>query len=304
MSYYSFNKGSFKKTSEKYFNSESQIQELIEKNIDLLYHLQYVRSEFQLHGLRVDTLAFDQLTQSFVIIEYKLNKNFSVIDQGFSYLALLLNNKADFILEYNERNNSYIKKDSVDWSQSKVIFISPSFTTYQKQSTNFKDLPMELWEIKQFQDNSISLNELIPTQSAESIKTVSKKNSSFEKVTKEVKKITEDDHLNRIPEKIITLYEKLKKTVLDLGGDISIRPKTIYIGFIRSSNFLDVILQKSKIILVLNLKKGTLIDPQKLSRDVSHIGHWGNGDYEIHLSSDKKLDYVISLIKQAYQKSI
>ncbi len=57
----------------------------------------FVKSEFQLNDLRMDTLAFDKETKSFVIVEYKKSSTFSVIDQGYAYLALLLNNKADFI---------------------------------------------------------------------------------------------------------------------------------------------------------------------------------------------------------------
>jgi hypothetical protein len=58
----------------------------------------------------------------------------------------MLNNKADFILEYNENCKDTLKRDDIDWSQSKVIFVSPSFTTYQKEAINFKDLPIELWK--------------------------------------------------------------------------------------------------------------------------------------------------------------
>jgi hypothetical protein len=53
--------------------------------------------------LRIDTLAFDPESRAFIIIEYKRDRNFSVIDQGMAYLNLMLNNKTDFILEYNER---------------------------------------------------------------------------------------------------------------------------------------------------------------------------------------------------------
>jgi hypothetical protein len=74
--------------------------------------------------------------------------NFSVIDQGYAYLSLMLNNKADFILEYNENCKDTLKRDDLDWSQSRVIFISPVFNNYQKESINFKDLPFELWEVK------------------------------------------------------------------------------------------------------------------------------------------------------------
>src|SRR5690606_32341252 len=115
-----------------------------------IFGLDFVRSEFPIGNFRIDTLAFDKDTSSFVIIEYKRDKNFSVVDQGYAYLSLMLNNKADFILEYNENNKNTLRRDAVDWSQSRVIFISPSFTTYQKEAINFKDLPIELWEVKRY----------------------------------------------------------------------------------------------------------------------------------------------------------
>ncbi|MGH9952883.1 MAG: hypothetical protein ACRD5J_14765, partial [Nitrososphaeraceae archaeon] len=111
---------------------------------------EFITSEFELDGLRVDTLGFDKESKSFVVIEYKRDKNISVIDQGYAYLALLLNNKADFILVYNETGEEKkLKKNEVDWSQSRVIFVSPSFTLYQRKAIEFKDLPIELWEVKE-----------------------------------------------------------------------------------------------------------------------------------------------------------
>ncbi|MFH1126392.1 MAG: hypothetical protein V1703_04650, partial [Candidatus Altiarchaeota archaeon] len=79
---------------------EKEIQELTEKNLNVLFDLEHVRSEFELDNLRIDTLAFDRENNSFVIIEYKRDKNISVIDQGYAYLGLMLNNKAEFILEF------------------------------------------------------------------------------------------------------------------------------------------------------------------------------------------------------------
>lgn len=111
------------------FKLEKEIQDLTEKNIKTIFGLEFVRSEFGLNNFRIDTLAFDKDSASFVIIEYKRDKNFSVIDQGYAYLSLMLNNKADFILEYNENNKDTLKRDDIDWSQSRVLFISPSFTT-------------------------------------------------------------------------------------------------------------------------------------------------------------------------------
>ena len=46
-------------------------------------------------------------------IEYKKGNSYSVIDQGYSYLSILLNNKADFILEYNETQSENLKKTDI-----------------------------------------------------------------------------------------------------------------------------------------------------------------------------------------------
>jgi predicted transport protein len=34
-------------------------------------------------------------------------------------------------------------------------------------------------------------------------------------------------------------------------------------------------------------------------RDISNIGHWGNGDYQTLVNNDDDLEYIMSLIKQA-----
>ena len=142
------------------FKKEREIQRITEQNLKEIFGLEFVKSEFALGNLRIDTLAFDNETKSFVIIEYKKDKNFSVIDQGYAYLALMLNNKADFILEYNECKNKNLKRENIDWSQSRVIFISPQFTKYQRKAINFKDLPIELWEISKYENNTIVFNKL------------------------------------------------------------------------------------------------------------------------------------------------
>ena len=83
------------------FKLEKDIQKVTENNLYTILKLEFVKSEFTLNNFRIDTLAFDKEANTFVIIEYKRDKNFSVIDQGYAYLSLMLNNKADFILLSN-----------------------------------------------------------------------------------------------------------------------------------------------------------------------------------------------------------
>ncbi len=284
------------------FKLEKEIQDLTEKNLATIFGLDLVRSEFSLNNFRLDTLAFDKDSSSFVIIEYKRDKNFSVIDQGYAYLSLMLNNKADFILEYNENNKITLKRNDVDWSQSRVIFISPSFTSYQKEAINFKDLPIELWEVKRYNNKTISYNQIQTSGAQESVKTISRQDATIEKVTREIKVFTEQEHIEKATEEIKELYEKLKNAILNLDG-LELKPKKLYIAFIASSNVVDVNIQRNQIKLWLNMSKGELDDPKELARDVANIGHWGNGDYELQIRDDENIEYIMSLIKQSYKRN-
>lgn len=301
MQLYHQQKGTLSGLKEKPFKLEKDIQKLFESNIEQITGFKFIKTEFSLKNVRFDTLAFDEESKSFVIIEYKRDRNYSVVDQGVSYLNLMLEYKADFIVEYNESCSKNLKRDDVDWSQSKVIFVAPSFTSFQKQSSNFKDLPIELWEIKQFENEIIVINPIKKSQSAPSIKQVqsSKDDSEISKVVEEIKVYTEDGHLEGKPEEIKELYEAFKTGVLNLSTDIEIEPKKMYVAFKKGKNVADIRIQHKNLIIWLNMKKGELDDPRKLTVDASSKGHYGNGDYELHISNTDNLEYIMSLVKQA-----
>lgn len=292
------NNEKLERIKEQPFKLEREIQDLTEQNLKAIFNLDFVRSEFALNNLRIDTLAFDKEASSFVIIEYKRDKNFSVIDQGYAYLSLMLNNKADFILEYNENCDNTLKRNNVDWSQSKVIFISPGFTTYQKEAINFRDLPIELWVGKRYTNKTISYSQLKTSGAQESIKTISKENNAIDAVTREIKVYTEEDHLAKASDEIKELYEKLKESILNLDS-LDIKINKLYIAFVASFNVVDVHIQRRAIKMWINLPIGQLDDSKNLCRDVANIGHWGNGDYELQIQNDDDLEYIMSLIKQS-----
>ena len=286
------------------FKLEKEIQTLVESNLNELFGLEFVRSEFPLKTFRIDTLGYDKENKSFVIVEYKRERNFSVIDQGYTYLSLMLNNKSDFILEYNENCKDSLKRDDVDWSQSRVIFVSPNFTEYQKNSVNFKDVPFELWEIKKYENGLLGFLEH-KTSSDVSISTIKTEvESVVGSVTKEITVYSEDYHFNkntRRKDSIIELYKTLRDKILELG-DVEIIPRKSYISFKRKTNVVDVDLQKENLWLWINLKKGELDDPKNVTRDVSSIGHYGNGDYDLKVNEKSDLNYIMFLINQSFKK--
>lgn len=303
MALYINHTGKLKEVKEKPFKLEKDIQKVFEANLYDIMGLELVKSEFAIKNKRIDTLAYDAQASAFIIIEYKRDKNISVVDQGFTYLSLMLENKADFIIEYNESLKRNLKREDVDWSQTRVAFVSTNFTNNQVQATNFKDIAIELWEVKQFENDTIMINPIKKSNAAESIKPLTQNKEAFKKVTEEIKVYTEEEHLSKTSEAIAELYEKFRQGILQLADEIEIKPKKMEIGFRKDSKvFTDICILKNSLKIWVNLKKGKLDDPKQLAEDVSEKGHWGNGDYQIQVDTDKDLEYIMSLIKQAIKQ--
>ena len=289
---------------EKEIDLEKDIQKLTEWNLEAVFGIQFVSTEFALQNFRIDTLAFNKEANTFVIIEYKRDRSFSAIDQGFAYLALMLNNKADFILEYNEKTKGNLKRENVDWSQSRVLFLAQSFTTYQQNAINFRDLPIELWEVRVFDNETILYNQLLSPGAKESIKTITK-NKTIESVSKEIKVYTLEDHLEKTSEESKKLFSLLREKILSLGEDVKEYPQKYYIAYKTTTNFVDIELQRQNLKIWLNVKSGFIQDPRNMADDMTNPprGHRGNGDYEVKFSTFADLSYLFGLIEQSYRIS-
>lgn len=282
------------------FRLEKDLQRLFEGHLTQLTGLEFITSEFSIQNQRLDTLAFDNETKAFVIIEYKRNTNQSVLDQGVSYLNTLLKYKADFILEFQEKTGKLLNKSQVDWSQSKVAFVSPNFTSFQKQAVDFKDLNIELWEVRRFEKDILFVNGIKRSKNAPSIKSsVSGDQSELSLLTQELKTYSEEDLLQNKSDAITELYDSFKQAIFQLIPDCELVPTKLYIAFKKDGhNIVDIEIQNKQLKLFLNARMGQLDDPKHLARDVSKIGHFGNGDYELKVKTTVDLEYIMSLIKQ------
>lgn len=287
------------------FKNERELQNLTEDNLEELFGLKFIASEFQVDNLRIDTLAFNEETNSFVIIEYKNVKNYSVIDQGYSYLSLLLNNKAEFVLKYNLVCNTALSKDEFDFSQTNVMFISPSYTTYQLRSVEFSDIAFELWKVVKYSNGTILFDKVNNTDTQASIKQITKENTKKDKVNKEIKKYTEEDTLMNKSEDIVSLYDNLKELLLSNYDDLEINHWKYYVAIKVNNKIVATVSVLSKSLKTwINLKETELHDLDGKVRNVSEIGHHGIGDYEYIIKSEDDLYYFNKLFKQSYDEKI
>ncbi len=298
MVFYNNNLNKLTLVKERPFKLEREIQSIFDNNLQEVMSLILVKSEFAIKNKRIDSLAYDKQTNAFIIIEYKRDKNYSVVDQGLTYLNLMLQNKAEFILTYNETLKDTLHSKDVDWSQSRVAFVSPSFTENQISASDFKDFGIDLWEVKQFENNTISINRIKKSIGAPSIKPLLENSEKLKEVKENIKVYTEEDHYNNGSDTSIELYEKFKAAIINLADGVEIIPQKFYIAFKKGSNISDIEMQKKGLKIFINAKIGALDDPKGLAKDVSNIGHRGNGDYQIQIENDKDLEYIMSLIKQ------
>lgn len=157
---YSINGGALTYLEAHEFTLEKHMQQLIERNLGAISELELVKSEFIIKNKRIDTLCYNRRLKAFVIIEYKRGSSYSVIDQGIAYLKLLLDSKAEVILEYNEKHGSELKRKDVRWKNCYVIFAAPSFNDHQINAASFKELKIILWLVTLYGDSILAINEI------------------------------------------------------------------------------------------------------------------------------------------------
>ncbi len=106
-----------------------------------------------------------------------------------------------------------------------------SFTPYQQNAISFKDLPIELWEVKKYDNQTTLYNQLKSTDAKESIKTVSK-SKTIESVSREVKKYSTEDHFKSGWENTRELFEEIRSKILNIDTRIEEKVNKYYIGII------------------------------------------------------------------------
>ena len=285
-----------KELKQKDFRNEKELQKFFENNIEIILGYKFIDTEFVVGDFRIDSLAYDEESKSFRIIEYKNVKNHSLVDQGYTYLKLMIERKADFVLQYNIKTKLSLTIQDIDWSQSRIIFVSPIYTAYQLNATDFKNIPVDLVKVTRYEDDIIEIDFIKKTSNVkvQDVQMESVQND----VNREVVVYTEEDHLEKASDNIKRLYEEIKNRILELD-DIDIEAKKLYIAFKGMRNITDIEIHKNKLKIYVNMKKGTLNDPLNISKDISDIGHWGNGDYCIIIDNEDDIDNLIPLIKQS-----
>jgi uncharacterized protein with ParB-like and HNH nuclease domain len=97
------------------------------------------------------------------------------------------------------------------------------------------------------------------------------------------------------------LFEAMQKSILMLDPCINEEFLKLYVAYKAETNFVDVVPQAKRLLLILNLGIADIEDPKGLCRDISNIGRWGNGDVEVGLNNVDELPYIMGLVRQSFE---
>jgi uncharacterized protein with ParB-like and HNH nuclease domain/predicted transport protein len=113
-----------------------------------------------------------------------------------------------------------------------------------------------------------------------------------------------DDHAYLKSGNTSELFHALSKEVMTLDPCVTQEFLKYYVAFKAETNFVDVVPQAKRLLVMLNMRFPELDDPKQMARDVGKKGRWGNGDVEVAFDSLEDLPYVIGLVRQSLEKQL
>jgi predicted transport protein len=285
-------------------DKERGLQRLIEANLEPLFGVRFVATEFatgQKHRGRIDTLGLDQ-DGSPVIVEYKLTSHDNVMNQGLFYLDWLMDHRGDFEMAARSR----LGEAEVTWGAPRLILLASTFSRYDQYAVNRIDERIELWTYTLYEGGLLSVellsSEEVPSPRAKETQVARSPRKpralpSHEPLTTGKDTYDLKHHLLKMSPTTQALFELLKEGILDLGDDVTERFMNQYIGYRRLKNFCEVVGLRSKLNVFID---GPIIDEHGIGEDMTNKGHWGTGNLRTEVASEDDIAPVMDLIAQAY----
>lgn len=98
-----------------------------------------------------------------------------------------------------------------------------------------------------------------------------------------------------------TLFEFLDRRIQNLSPDVKREFKKLYVAYKLDTNFVDIVFQKQRLRISVNMKFSEVIDPNGICRDITGIGRWGNGDVELYMEHTSDIDQIMEIVEQSYR---
>ena len=112
------------------------------------------------------------------------------------------------------------------------------------------------------------------------------------------------DHPQLANAPLLAVFEALDIGIRALDPNITQEILKLYIAYKAETNFVDIVPQAKRLRLSINMPFPELDDPKGLTKNVTGIGRWGNGDVELGVASLEEVPYAIGLIRQSLERQL
>jgi predicted transport protein len=301
-------KGKATKINPKEFKNELELHQLIDKNLEELFEIRYIKDEHvtDKHG-RIETLGLDSSNRP-VVIEYKKSMEKGQLAQANRYVAWIKQNPDSFELLVHKNLGTI---GDIDFSNIRIICFAQEYNMDDKCLAPV--LSAELWKYTYYEnDTLVIVREEEPDQLIKNSKpktyTVSK-NQVESKTKKEIRKPKSiDEHLEGASKELISLYEKLDYKVAEISSEIERYTTYNEILYKTSVNFIALSIQKknNRLRFLLRTKDNQINDPKKLTEIIPKNYGWGNMNRILYVDPKefgKKYNMadILDLIIQSYK---
>ena len=96
------------------------------------------------------------------------------------------------------------------------------------------------------------------------------------------------------------LFTSLDKRIMNLSPDVKREYKKLYVAYKLDTNFVDIVFQKQRLRISINMKFTEVNDPNGICKDITGLGRWGNGDVELFMEHQDELEQIMEIVKQSF----
>jgi predicted transport protein len=283
------------------FKLEKELQSLIEENVQTVFNCRFIASEFHTgndHAGRIDTLALSEDSNP-VIIEYKKVESSELINQSLFYLSWIQDHRGDFQVAANKALGG---PTEIDWTDVRVICLAPSYKKYDLHAVKMMGANIELWQYKLLESGHLYIEEVFrksgysSTEAKDPVYVEAGKKAA---ITRQNGNYNIEEHVEVLDASLKETFEDIREFVRGLDDSIEEVPKKFYIAYKASQNFVCLQTAKNKLTLFLKIEPKDVKPMPANGRDVSEIGHYGTGNFELIIRSPEDFEASKDFIKWA-----
>lgn len=285
---------------------EKDLQKHVEQYMEVLLGVRFLATEYstgKTHKGRIDSLGLDENCCP-VIVEYKRHTNENVINQGLFYLDWLLDHQAEFkwlVMESLGKETA----EAIEWNGTRLICIASDFNKYDEHAVQQINRNIELMRYRYFGADLLLL-ELVNAQTAAQVIQSSNDDIGRKTSASNSKDKTQSERLAEASPELVELFNTVCSYSEQLGDEVQRKELKLYTVFKRIRNFMSVVIMPGKndpkLLVYLKLP-GESANEDGFTRNVTNIGHWGTGNFEVIIRNQSDWLKAKDLILQSYEAS-